>query len=409
MAVDAVRRIGRGLLAGIVLLAPMPAVADAIDEAQAARLEDLRRRIAGEVQLTVFELLDELVYHWKQSPPFAAETPVVLADVTVPVGLGTGLVGLVENHLAGLLLSNPDSRVALSHCPSCTAVVVHSGPKGTVVSRGLDNPEVLARVGGPGGRHGLHLDVAAEGAWLVLRARITRLTPDLPIVWSRTLTTAAGAPSLLRESDHLKSAAEARLEHREALLQRGPLTVPIRFSVRTYAAPALGFATRILETPVVSPPPVLWIQTGLELALTQARAWNASFLFGFAFVPEAYDGLMVQTRMSRLISGSARSLDGPDVYLFLGGALMTLQGLAVGPFTNGDYAELVAATSSPDEVRATFGAFHIGLEIRVGERIGASVFLENMPAYAESETVGDFMQTPFIDFQSLGAEVSFSF
>ena len=385
----------------LALLQATPALADPAEDAQLAELEKLRGQIAGEVQLAVYDLLDELVYGWTQSPPFAEETPVFVADVTVPVGLGTGLAGLVENHLAALLLHNPGTRVVLSHCPSCSAVLVHSGPKGTIVSRGLDNPEALARIGGPGGRHGLHLDVSAEGAWLVLRARITRLTPELPIVWSRTLSSEAGTPSLLRGPDGLKSAAEARREHLDALENRPPFTIPIRFSVRTYTA---GYAAS-----AIPPPPVIWLQTGFELALSQARAWTASAVLGYAWLPDAYDGFMVQARMSRLISGAARSLTGSDVYLFLGAALMTLDGPTIAPLGVEDSEQLLRQLAQTTSVRATFGAFHLGLEARVGSRIGASVFLENMPAYNGSDQIGIFFENGFIDFHSLGAEVVFCF
>ena len=392
------------LLALVVCLCAGPGPADAkeVDQAQLVELEALRSKIANQVQLAAYDLVDELVYHWTQSPPFASETSVVLAGMTVPVGLGTGLQGLLENHLAALVLAHPTTKVTLSHCPSCTAVVIHSGPKGTVVSRGLDNPEALAKLGGPGGRHGLYIDVAAEGAWLVLRARITQLTPDLPIVWSRTLSSAVGTPSLLRQSTALKSADEARREYLDALRGQGPYTVPLRFSVRLFEAG---------DVSPVAPPPIIWLQTGFEMALTRARAWTASALLGYAWLPEAYDGVMVQSRMSRLISGNARSLTGPDVYFFLGGALMTLHGPAIGPFRHEipDIDQIIRDARDQVSTRATFGGFHLGLEFRVGNRIGASVFLENMPAYNDEGTLGLFWENDFIDFHSLGTEVTFCF
>lgn len=369
---------------------------------QAIALEDLRRQVAGQVQLSAYNLLDELVYQWTESPPFGQPTPVIIAGITAPVGLGAGFESLLENHLSGLLVAHPGSHVMLSHCPSCTAVVMHSGPKGTVVSRGLDNPEALAKLGGPGGRHGLYLDVAAEGPWLVLRARITKLTPDLPIVWSRTMTQSVGTPSLLRQQTALKSAEAARREYLDALNDRGPFTVPIRFAVRAYEAG---------PTTSVTPVPLIWLQTGFELALGQARAWTASGILGYAWLPEAYDGLMVQSRMSRLISGNAHSLTGPDIYLFLGGALITAYGTAIAPLQDDvrTIEQILRDPNDADRVRATFGAWHIGLEYRVGNRIGASVFLENMPSYNNSDTVGVFFENEWIDFHSLGMEVTFCF
>lgn len=388
----------RGLLLAL-LLWPTWALAITAEEAQLVELKRLRAQVANEVQLSAYDLLDELVYHWTQSPPFGKETPVFLAGLTVPVGLGTGLEGLMENHLAALVLANPQTKVRLSHCPSCTAVLVHSGPQGTVVSRGLDNPKALAKIGGPEGRHGLYIDVSAEGAWLVLRARITKLTPDLPIVWSRTISAAVGTPSMLRQPSGLKSAAEARQEYLAVLNDRGPFTVPIRFAVRTYEAGDTG----------VAPPPLIWLQTGFETALSQARAWTASVMVGYAWLPEAYDGLMIQSRFSRLISGNAHSLTGPDVYLFFGGALITLDGPAISPFQTDDITQILQAAAESADAQATFGTFHIGLEARIGNRIGASVFLENMPAYSDSDSVGVFYKLGFLDFHSMGAEVSFCF
>lgn len=371
--------------------------------AEAARQEELvrlRREVAGEIQLAAFNLLDELVYGWTQAPPFGANTPLVLADVTVPVGMGTGLESLLENHLSTLLLANPSAGVTLSHCPACAAIVTHSGPEGTVISRGLDNPEALAKVAGEADRYGLYIDVAAEGAWLVLRARITRLTPALPIVWSRTLSAAVGAPSLLRSPEGLKSAAEARAEYLDVLNDRSPITVPIRFAVRTYTAGAEANIT---------PPPVIWLQTGVEFAFTQAQAWTGSVLVGYAWLPQAYEGFMIQGRLSRLISGETRSLTGPNVYLFFGGAVMTLEGTAVAPLQNIETDQIVELLEGDAPIRAAFAAINLGLEARVGNRVGASIFLETMPAYADSTRIGEFFQNNVIDFHSFGVEVTFCF
>jgi hypothetical protein len=260
----------------------------------------------------------------------------------------------------------------------------------------------LAKLGAPGGRHALYIDVAAEGAWLVLRARITKLTPDLPIVWSRTLSSAVGTPSLLRQTSALKSAEDARQEYLDALNDRNPFTVPIRFGVRAYEAGDINNVTPI---------PIIWFQTGFELALSQARAWTASGMIGYAWLPEAYDGLMVQSRMSRLISGTSRSLTGPDLYLFLGGALMTVYGTAIAPLRNSTQTidQILRDAASIESTRATFGAWHIGLEYRVGNRIGAAVFLENMPSYNDSDTIGVFFENEWVDFHSLGMEVTFCF
>lgn len=386
------------LLAALWLLVPAPAAAQEADDARAAQLaalEDLRREVAGEVQLSAYDLLDELVYRWTRSAPFGEPTPVVIADITAPVGMGTGMAALLENHLAKLLLDNPQSNVQLAACPSCTAMLVHAGPEGTVVSRGLDNPEALAKLGGPGARHGLYLDLSAEGAWLVLRARITRLTPDLPIVYSQTISSPVGAPSLLRSSEGLKSAAEARDEYLDALEDRGPFTIPIKFAVRTYAA-ADDFS--------FPPAPVIWLQTGFEAAMTQTRRWKADLVLGYAWLPDAYQGFMVQSRVARLL-GQTHSLNGPNVYLMLGAALMSVDGVAVAQLADLGQSNVDGTVST----RGTFAGLHLGLEIRVANRVGAAVFLENMPAFNDSDRIGDFIDPFGIEFHSFGAEVSFCF
>ena len=111
-------------------------------------------------------------------------------------------------------MKNPGANVQLSHCPSCHALVVRSDAKGTIMSRGVDQPEALQRLrGAVGATHALFLDFEAEGTALVLRARITKLTDTLPIVYARTLTTRTTSAALLRSPTRLVSAEEAREDY----------------------------------------------------------------------------------------------------------------------------------------------------------------------------------------------------
>lgn len=389
------------VLLGLCAAAPARA-ASTVEQAQLAELDRLRAEVADEVQLSAYDLVDELVYGWTSEPVFDKPTPVVLASVTVPVGLGTGLEALLENHLNAVLAANPTTNLQLVHCPTCTAVVVHSGPEATVVSRGIDDPAVLDELGGATGKHALFLDVEAEGTWLVLRARLTRLTPDLPIVWSHTIASSAGTPALLRQPHDLKSAAEARQDYLDALHDRGPVTIPLRFVVRSYARPA--------EDTGVPPPPFIWFQTGAELGATDARAWTASVLLGYSIIPEAYQGLMAQARISRLLTGRARSMSRPDLYAFVGAALLTVWGPATGAFQEEVLTadELILALQG-DDPRYTFGTLHLGLDLRLGNRIGLSTFLETMPSLSSTENIGSYADVAGIRFQSLGTEVTFCF
>jgi len=394
----------RRLAAAVALAAGSTALAGPVQDAQQAELERARAEIADEIHLAAYDLLDELVMQWVREPPFEQPTPVVLAGVTVPLGLGTGLQALMENHLATALVNQPTTQLQLVHCPACSAVVVHSGPEGTVVKRGVDDPAVLARLGDQTGRHALFVDLEAEGASLVLRARITELSPELPIVWSHTRTMAASSPSLLRQPEKLTTAAEARQAYLDTLRSRGPLAVPLRLGVRTYATPSDA------DQPGVAPPPFLWAQTGVELATSDTQAWTASVLVGYSFIPQAYQGIMAQARVHRLVTGRVRSLTRPDLYAFVGAAAVSVWGPATGPFSN----ELLTAdqviTSLDEEEgpRATFGTLQVGLDLRVGQRIGLSTFLETMPDYVNSPNMGSYVFV-ITSWQTLGTEVTFWF
>ena len=391
------------LLALLALLVAGPVrAATPVEEAQIAELDRLRGEVANQVQLAAYDLVDELVYGWSTEPVFATTTPVVLAGVTVPVGLGSGLQSLLENHISAVVLANPTTNIQLVHCPTCTAVVVHSGPDGTIVSRGYDNPEALAQLGETTGKHALFVDVEAEGSWLVLRARLTRLTAELPIVWSHTLATSASTPALLRQSDDLKSVAEARQEYLDALRDRGPIAVPFRVAVRSYARPGGEIG--------IAPPPFIWAQTGVELGTTDARVWTSSILLGYSFIPQGYQGIMVQSRVSRLLTGRARSLTKPDLYAYLGAAAISVWGPAAGAFREDALTtdELLTDDAEADP-RNTFGALHAGLDLRVKNRIGLSFFLESMPALKNSDNLGEYLILGSIELQSFGTEVTFWF
>lgn len=368
-----------------------------VEEAWEAELVRARREVADQVQLSVYDLLDELVYRWTVNPPFAERSPVVLAGVSVPVGLGTGLQVAVENHLAGLLIDNPTARLELVHCPRCTELVVRSSPEGTVVSRGYDDPALLAELGRETGKYALFIDVEAEGSALVLRARLTRLNPELPIVWSHALSTSTAVPALLREGAHLKSAADARQEYVNLLEGRGVAAVPLRIALRTYAMSYAGG---------VPAPPLLWVQSGVELSPTRSGAWSTSMVAGVSYIPQAYQGLMAQARLHRLLSGRTRSLTRPDLYLFGGVALITVWGAGAAAF---QYETPNADAIASQKVRESFAGLHLGLELRLGNRISAGAAIEHLPSLAYSANIGEYTTLLGTSFQSVVGEVTFWF
>lgn len=395
-------RAAAAALALLFAAAPAQAQDESTELALQAELSRVRAEVAAEVQLSAYDLVDEMVYGWVQEPVFDKPTPVVLASVTVPVGLGTGMQALLENHISAVLTQNPSTNVQVVHCPACTSVIVHSGPEGTVLSRGVDNPEALAAVGETGGKHALFVDIEAEGGWLVLRARLTQLTADLPVVWSRTLATSASTPALLRQPDDLKSAADARAEYLDALRDRGPILVPLRLVIRSYERPAGQLAT--------GAPPFLWLQSGVEMATSEGRGWTSSMLVGYSFIPQAYQGLMGQARVSRLLTGRVRSHTRPDLYLFVGGAVMSVWGPATAVFRRRRLtADELLTDSDADPPRNTFGGFHFGLDLRLGNRVGVSAFLETIPYLRNSPNLGTYTTIAGLEFHSLGTEVSFWF
>ncbi len=371
-------------------------------QAQQQQVEDLRAEVAGQLQLQAYDLLDELVYAWSRDPIFTLETPVVLADLSVPVGFSSGLQALVENHFTDLIIKNPSTRVVLAHCPQCTALVIHSGAKGTIVSRGVDAPETLAMAGkASGAKHALFLDFEVEGASLVLRARITSLDPELRIIHAKTLSTSSISPALLRTGDRLKSAQDARNEYLDVLAGRGFFLIPIRFGVRAYQARSENMRQS----------PFLWLTGGFEASLSQARAWIASFSVGVSWMPEVQTSWLAQARIGRLLTGNTVSLTRPDVYLFLGGAVINVYGQGSIAFRNKipTIEDLTTMFKNPGEPSYTLGTLQLGLELRVRNRVGIVFFAEAAPGIVGSEAIGSFIDLGPFSIQAFGVEVSFCF
>ena len=373
---------------------------------QRSQVEALRLQLANSIHLKAFDLLDELVYGWTKTPPFAVDTAVVVADVVVPLGFGSGLEALIENHLADLLLKHPETRVRLAHCPSCAALTVHSDSTGTVISRGVDNPAALGQAGKiTGAKQALFLDFEAEGSALVLRARMTTLDDNLTITMARTLSSSTSSAALLRSGDRLVSADEAREQYLDALQGTGPVAIPVRLQLVQFAQPTEGG----LGIPV---PPLLWIQTGIELHLSHARDWSANIIVGGIWIPQLYNGVMLEARVNRLLTGTAVSLTQPNLYLFAGGVLTTVTGptaLLMRDQVPG-VADLIAAATGVAVQITTYPALTTGLDLRIGNRLGMTFFMQFTPTLGTSPNIGTWVNSDLISFgNAIGGEVSLWF
>lgn len=399
-------RVVATIIAVLASLSSSPTLAQSrADHAlQTGQVEALRAQMANELHLKAFDLLDELVYGWTQSPPFLVDTPVAIADVVVPLGFGSGLEALIENHLADLLLKHKETHVRLAHCPTCAAMIVHSDKTGTVLSRGVDSPQALREAAkGSGARQALYLDFEAEGAALVLRARLVQLDDGMTVTMAKTLSSTTTSAALLRSGDHLVSADDARREYLDALQGKGPVNVPLRLQLVQFASNQ--------NTTGIPVPPIVWLQTGIELHLSHARDWSANIVVGGIWVPQLYSGVMLEARVNRLISGTAASLTHPNLYLFAGGSLSTLIGpaaLLLRDQTPG-VADLIAAAAGVSVQVTTYPAITLGLDLRVGPRIGAAVFVQTAPTLYSSPNIGSWYDFGIGRVHTIGGEVSLWF
>lgn len=377
-------------------------------DADFVEAEKLRREISSQVQLIAANLLDELVYAWTQAPPFDVDTPVVLAGLSVPVGLGSGLTAFLENHFFELATRNPRSHIKPVYCPACTNIFVRANQNGTLLSRGVDDAEVLSKTGlSAGAKYALHLDFEAEGSTMVLRAYITALQPELPIVWAKSISSATTAGALLRSSTNVVSAADARQEYLDLLQGRDRIEFPIRFIYRSYKEQVSYYYTsdNFTSSPVTAP--FLWLEAGAEMSFTQNRVWGGGFNIGYTTLHNTHEGFSFGTRINRLISGPARSLLRPDLYLVGGLTLIQVKGPNAANFIKHPKPTSdILDQSKGNDPKATFAAWKLGVDMRIKHRFSAGFYLETMPSLQSN--FGEYLDLG-IRFQAMNMEVGLWF
>ena len=116
------------------------------------------------------------------------------------------------------------------------------------------------------------------------------------------------------------------------------------------------------------------------------------------------------SRVSRLATGRARSHIRPDLYLFAGASVQAIWGAGVVPMqVQPVTANDVIAASNGDAPRFVYGTLMLGLDLRLGRRVGFAGFIETYPSLNNSQNVGTWWRPLGIPFHALGVEVSFCF
>ena len=95
---------------------------------------------------------------------------------------------------------------------------------------------------------------------------------------------------ILAGSDGVIVAGHGRLAAAQKL---GLITVPVHVGTRSYAQGNQG-------GPALTAP-YIWLQAGIEVALSQARAWTAAFSLGATWLPQIHVGLLANARIARLL------------------------------------------------------------------------------------------------------------
>jgi hypothetical protein len=395
-----------GLILGIQRPARAEGTAgEAVERAQA---DELRALVANRIHLRAMNLIDELILGLVETPPVEEATMIVIGDVTGPFGFGTGFDALLENHLLDRLIAHPETRLRPVLCAACRAVTVVSAAKATVMARGIDQPEALAQMASTGATSAMFVDVEAEGTDVVVRVQMAALRPGLPIVWARTLTSSTASDALLRADERLVTAREAREEYLAALRQRGRLFPVLRFSLlqfRTNDTEQFDPLTGLFIPPSVPVAPLYWISVGTELSLTNNREWLGSFVVGGSHFPGLYTGALVQARLARLVSGNVASLVWPNVYLVGGLSLMGLVGIEAVKLRE----TTAALTTPPDQATYAWPSLHVGFDVRLGQRLGAALTVEQTPTLYNRPSIGVWGPGWPFHAHAIGGEVTLWF
>ena len=331
--------------------------------------------IVMDVRLMAADLVDEMVYSWSQSSPLAERAKLVLADVAAPVGLDDRFNILVENRLYELLKHNPQINVDVAHCGPCTRLIAKSTPSGTIIARGIDQPEVLAQLqSGSPGRQALSLDFEAAGRDLVLRAQIYTLTAEQKILWAQTYSTSMSAKRALRDAAPLISLAEAQEQQRQILARRDPLEIVTRLTLRNF---------NVNDSAGVTAAPLPVIEQSFEAVPLPRRHLRAAVTVGFSSIDASMGAWSVGGHLGTLLLRSSPSWTQPDLYATFGAHYVRLRGPGALPFA-GEQVNFSTLNADLSEPRAAIVTYRLALEAHVKHRLGMLTFVEAIPTLGPS-------------------------
>lgn len=350
--------------------------------------------IFHDIRIMATDLVDEMAYQWLKSPPFPTTKNLILADLSAPIGIDHRFNEFVENRLYEIFSSNPQIPFRPVHCSTCLQWTAVANPKQTVISRGIDQPEVLQNLDklSPD-QLALSLNFEAQGRDLVLRAQIFEMAPPQKIVWARTYSTSMSRAEVMRDKANLMSLEAAREMQQQILRGKEPLSTFTRIKIRNFQAQG--------STGQVAP--LIFIAQSLEATLLPQRNKKFAVEVGFSSIKNSLQGWSVGGNFAQLIGRKTPSLVDPDVYWFAGVEYMALEGPGAAPFSQKqiDVARLVNAKEDP---KAGMTFLRFGLEGLIKHRFGMAVYIEHAPILEDSEIIKT-QKLLFIPYQSLGVSL----
>lgn len=354
------------ILATSVLVFAKPSVA-AVAGSEVIRMD---------IRLMGADLIDELVYEWKKRSPATDPLNLVLAEIIAPVGLDDRFQVEVENRLYEVLRLNPGLPISLVHCSLCTRMVAKSTPKGTIITRGIDQMDALLDLEKQmPGRTALALHFEAVGRELQLRARIFQLQPPQKIIWAKTLSTSMSARRALQDPTRIVGLDEARREQEAIIAGRSTISVTTRPVLRMFNS----------ANSAIQVAPLPFFEQSFESELLPARTVNSAITFGFSSLKDSLSAWTVGGHVAKMLGEP--SLTRPDLYMFLGVHYIRMRGPTAAVFSADGENFFLQGIRPGAEPKASLVAFRLGLEVHVKYRLGMLAFVENVPLLKESKTV----------------------